>query len=215
MALPIDPRLPDWALPKWAERLTQRLTHLLREWAAIINPWIGPSWEDLRFPAQSINPAGTAAPPTVDTTDWPGLLKFAPNAENVIAGAAQLPHSWREGTAIRPHVHWFKSSADAANDGVSWELRWAISKIGEPVGAYVSYTVATLVVGNLTASAVHCLSSFAEIDMTGCRGSDMVLWQLRRDGATDSCTITAVLQELDFHYQIGQVGSSNKKEFPD
>ena len=33
-------------------------------------------WDDLRFPAQSINPAGTAGPPTVDDTTYPGTLLF-------------------------------------------------------------------------------------------------------------------------------------------
>ena len=59
----------------------------------------GTRWDDLRFPAQGINPAGAASPPTVDDTTFPGTLLFATNATNVIAGVAQLPHAWKRGTA--------------------------------------------------------------------------------------------------------------------
>lgn len=34
-------------------------------------------WDDLRFPAQGINPAGAADAPTVDTATRPGTLLFS------------------------------------------------------------------------------------------------------------------------------------------
>lgn len=53
------------------------------------NPLTDPSdtrRDDLRFPASGFNPAGSSAPPTVDTTT--GLLTFAGNADNIIGGVA-------------------------------------------------------------------------------------------------------------------------------
>lgn len=65
---------------------------------------VTPVWDDLRFPAQGINPAGAANAPTIDDvlTSFPGTLLFAGNAENVIVGIAQMPHAWAKGTSIRP-----------------------------------------------------------------------------------------------------------------
>lgn len=215
MGLPVDPRLPSTTGTNWPARLVQRLTELLREWAAVLNPWIGPSWEDLRFPAQGINPAGSVAPPTVDTSTYPGTLLFSGSATNLVAGVAQMPHSWREGRPIRPHCHWRKTAASAAAQGVLWQFCYARSDISATAEAYSSWTTGTLVAGNLTGAEVHNLSAFGEIDMTGRRGSDMVHWQLRRVGGSDSETAVVRLLEFDLHYEIGQVGSANKKEFPD
>ena len=81
---------------------------------------VTPVWDDLRFPAQGINPAGAIDAPTVDTTltAFPGTLLFAGNAENVIAGIAQMPHAWAKGTPIRPHIHWAKTTGSAS--AISW-----------------------------------------------------------------------------------------------
>jgi hypothetical protein len=215
MGLPVDPRLPNTTGPGWPVRLVQRLTELLREWSAVLNPWIGPSWEDLRFPAQGINPPGPTNTPTIDTTAYPGTLLFAGNAVNLIGGVAQMPHSWREGRPIRPHIHWRKTVASPAAQGVLWEFAYARSPISATAEAWSSWTTGTLVAGDLTAAEMHNLSTFGEITMVGLRGSDMVHWQVRRDGVTDSETAVCRLLEFDLHYEIGQVGSSNKKEFPD
>jgi hypothetical protein len=69
------------------------------------------AWEGLRFPAQGINPAGAASPPSVDEvlTSFTGTLLFSGSQENVIAGVAQMPHAWRVQSAIRPHIHWATS----------------------------------------------------------------------------------------------------------
>ena len=214
MGLPLEPRLPDFKLPNWPERLTQRLNELLRQWAAVIRPWIGPSWEDLRFPAQGINPAGTAAPPSVDTSTFPGTLIFSGSAENIIAGVAQLPHSWQEGGDIRPHVHWFKAAADAGGNGVTWQYRHSRCAIGAVAEAYISWQPATLVAGDLTTQYKHNISSFGSFSMTGFGASDMVMWQVRRLGNTDSATTACHLMEFDYHYQLGQVGTDNKQEYP-
>ena len=60
-------------------------------------------WDDLRFPANAINPPGAAADPIRNTST--GMLEFSGSADNVIAGIAQMPHAWRAGTSIRPHLH--------------------------------------------------------------------------------------------------------------
>jgi hypothetical protein len=60
-------------------------------------------WKDLRFPAQGINPAGSAAPPEVSTTT--GMLMFDKAGTEIIAGVAQMPHGWKSASNVSPHVH--------------------------------------------------------------------------------------------------------------
>jgi hypothetical protein len=166
-------------------------------------------WEDLRFPAQGINPAGSAAPPTVDDTTVPGTLLFRGTTGNhVIAGVAQMPHAWQQGSSIHPHIHWTKTVADATNKyPVKWQFKYAIVKMGAVIGAYSDWQdCGDPVLGDLATAEKHNLSMFPMIDMTGVTFSDMLLWQLQRDISDDYAENVRLL-ELDFHYQIDSIGT--------
>jgi hypothetical protein len=165
-------------------------------------------WDDLRFPAQGINPAGATAPPTVDDvlTSFPGTLLFAGNAENVIAGVAQMPHTWVKGTSIKPHIHWSKPVGSAA--AVTWELYYRhLGFAGATPEAWVGPVAGTLVVGNMSVTDQHCITSFGEVAMTGKAESACLCWQIRRQGGTDADNGTARLYEFDIHYLVGKPGT--------
>lgn len=164
-------------------------------------------WEDLRFPAQGINPAGTAAPPSIDTTAYPGTMLFSPSSDNIIAGIAQMPHAWWYGTALTPHVHWRKPVADVSELAVAWRMKYCISAIDAAPTAWTDWLDATLVAGNLADEEHHNLSNFPTIDMTGYMGSVCIHWQLMRDVSEDAYSSDARLLEFDIHYQQNKLGS--------
>ena len=171
------------------------------------------AWEDLRFPAQGINPAGAASPPAVDDvlTSFSGTLLFSGSQENVIAGVAQMPHSWAVGTALRPHIHWSKPVGSSA--AVTWEFYYRhLGSAGDVAGAWVGPVVGTLAAGDQTVTNNQLLTTFGTVDMTGKVESTMLCWQLRRQGAADANNGTARLLELDFHYQTNKRGTV--PEFP-
>lgn len=165
------------------------------------------AWDDLRFPAQGINPAGTAAPPTLDDTTVPGTLLFAHNTENIIAGVAQMPHAWARETAIRPHVHWAKSTSAAG--GVVWELAYALVNNGGTLGAYSDWAAGTDVISNANTAGKVVITSFDEIAMTDLKESCLMLWKLRRNVAAtaDDYGASARFFEFDIHYQVGKLGT--------
>ena len=170
------------------------------------------AWDDLRFPAQGINPAGAAAAPAVDDvlTSFPGTLLFSGSQDNIIAGVAQMPHAWLAGSAIRPHIHWSNPTGTA--DAVEWEFWYRIAGYpGDVSGPLVGPVAGTLTAGSPAVSDQHCLTSFGNIDMTGQRESSMMAWQIRRLGS-DASAGTARLFEFDIHYQIGKLGTA--AEFP-
>jgi hypothetical protein len=168
-------------------------------------------WEDLRFPAQGINPVGSPAPATLDNgADYPGTLLFAGNQENVIAGVAQLPHAWKEGTVISPHIHWTKVTADGSNLAVDWEFRYRIASKAGTFSSWSAWQDHTLVVGDNTSAEKHNLSTFPDIDMTGYLVSDMLVWSIRRNGNTDAYNGQTRLLEFDIHYQAETLGSVNR-----
>jgi hypothetical protein len=205
--VPYDPHLLE--LPgELDERLRQyllRLVDVLREHATAING--DDVWEDLTFPAEGINPAGAPDAASYDTTTYPGTLLFSGTQDRHVAGTAQMPHAWREGTTIKPHIHWTKTTADAGGAAVTWQMRFATASIDGAVSAYSGWTAGTLVQGNLTSLEWHNITSFGDLAMTGLGVSTIVIWELRRVGSTDAYNSNARLLALDFHYQRNSSGS--------
>ena len=168
-------------------------------------------WDDLRFPAQGINPAGAADAPSVDTTltGFPGTLVFAGNFENVIVGVAQMPHAWLPGSPLRPHIHWSKPVGSA--DAVGWELYYRHLDFPPDVaGAWVGPVAVVTTIGDPTVADSHLISTFGEIDMAGKRESSMLCWQIRRQGATDADAGTARLYEFDIHFFSVKAGTASE-----
>ena len=167
-------------------------------------------WDDLRFPAQGINPAGQVDSPTVDTATFPGTLLFSTSAVNLIAGVAQMPHAWERETALYPHIHWAKTTSAAG--GVVWEMCYTIADVGGTFGAYSAWVAGTDSVSHNNTANKHALTSFPAINMTGMKESTMIMWQIRRnvDDAADNYAANARLLEMDFHYQVGKFGTATR-----
>ena len=171
----------------------------------------GDDWDDLRFPMNSVDPTGLAAPATrvTSTTGYTGALSFAGNAENVCAGIAQMPHAWKRGSAIRPHIHWTKPTGSA--DAVTWELYVRIiGNPGDVAGAWSSALTPTATIGDPTISDEHLLTYWAPVDMTGLVESAIVYWRLHRMGNTDADNNAVICHELDFHYQTDKAGTDSE-----
>ena len=58
----------------------------------IVGGYEAGQWEDLRFPAQGINPPVAASDPDVDTST--GLRLFDFNKTETLAGLAEMLHRW-------------------------------------------------------------------------------------------------------------------------
>lgn len=169
------------------------------------------AWEDLRFPVQGINPAGSAAPPTVDDTTFPGTMLFSGSADNLIGGVAQLPHAWKRGTAVRPHIHWAKTTS--ASGVVVWQFRYSLAAIGDVLSAYSDWATGVAAVSDANTANKHALTSFSEIAMPGVKESGIIVWELRRFASDSSDTyngVNARLLEVDFHYEISKFGTPDE-----
>ena len=161
-----------------------------------------PTWDDMRFPATAINPPGQASDPDYDTTH--GTLLFGATGEEVVFLVCQLPHNWLEGSVLKPHVHWAKTTSASGN--VFWRLEykwWANNAVRD--AAYTALDVSTTVNGTPDTDEAEKLliSSFGEIDGTGYEISDMLVFRLSRQGgeAADTYGADAELAEFDIHYQ--------------
>lgn len=165
-------------------------------------------WDDLRVGVTSINPPGGASDPTLNTSN--GLLEFSPTATNVIAVEVQMPHTWRQGTSINPHIHWRKKTAGAGN--ALWRLTYEFTNIGSlftDSPATVD-SVSKLPDGVDDGSALrHLITDFGTVGMSDKTISCVGLLTISRIGgdALDTYAGVAQLLSVDIHYQVDAIGS--------
>ena len=164
-------------------------------------------WDDLRVPVTSTKPGNTLP----DFTAWlaAGGLKTwffdgGGRAEEVHF-TVQLPHSWKIGTDLVPHVHWTDTNIDTGNVRWSLEYTWA-----DENGTFGASTTIHKVIAVSGVPWKHVRTDFAAIDGSGITGiSSMLVCRLYRDSshADDTFTGDAALLEIDFHYEIDTIGS--------
>jgi hypothetical protein len=179
-----------------------------------------PVWDDLRFPVSSVR-LGPLRAPDLDvfkknaagTSTGVFALFFDKTNEEQVHFAAQMPHGWKLGTAIKCHVHWTPKTNGAANAVVNWGLEYTWQKLSADFGT------TTIISGNAHAPADaslvagrHYLTEIGEIPATGIdRVSSMLICRLFRDATgglkTDNYNDDAILLEADFHFQIDAHGS--------
>ena len=189
---PFDIRL----LPKWLQTEFQRLEFELHDYGK----WKGGQWDDLRFPASGINKPGPAGAPTWDSSTIG--YGFSGSAENDVQMNAQIPHSWKLDSALRPHIHVETVAGHALATHV-WEMSYRWRNNGQTLTALTTHTL------TCTPTSTACLQihSFPEIDGTGKRASSILDIELARRGDTDSFAGVVVLKEFDIHYLIDSFGS--------
>ena len=73
-------------------------------------------WDDLTFPATAINPPGQASDPDWDNTK--GGWLFDANGTEQLWVIAQMKHGWAQGSDLKPHFHWEKTTS--ASGTVLW-----------------------------------------------------------------------------------------------
>lgn len=169
-------------------------------------------WEDLRFPAQAINPPGGDADPGRNSST--GLLEFDKGKTETIAGVAQMPHSWKSGTNIEPHAHIMADAATEPSTGktnVVLRFSYAIMDVGGTwdQATYTNVESVHTINAFVNSAPVHQLADFGEIDMTGYKDSCCILWKVSRLGAdgADTYDNDLILLEFDIHYRANTLGS--------
>lgn len=164
--------------------------------------------DDLRFPAQAINPSGGGTF-DADVDDTTGLLLFDDGREEYAAITAQMPHAWAAGSPIDPHVHWLQDAAG----GVAWRLDYAIVDIGDTLASfpptYASLGPVSAGVVPYTSGVVHQLTPLGTLDMSGYGESTMLLLRLARvdDNPGDTKSGDAIVMEFDIHYRKDKFGT--------
>jgi len=127
----------------------------------------------------------------------------------------QMPHQWKEGSNIYPHVHWSVKTALGTNR-VKWILDYQWVDLGSTYSTsnFTTLSGSELVQGASRSGAAyeHFITPINSAAMSG-NGhtlSSIIVCRLKRDGDLDNFTGTAFLLSFDFHYEIDSFGSNNE-----
>jgi len=170
-------------------------------------------WEDLRFPSVSIKIGATKAPGFAqfkdDGSGSTGVYTYYydDSSEEQQFLIAQLPHAYKEGTDIEPHVHWAPSDANSGN--VVWGLEYTWQNIDGTFGNTTAITVTDAADGT---ADKHQIADFATITGTSKTLSSILVCRIYRDAtnASDTYASDAALLEVDIHYEIDAPGSDSE-----
>jgi hypothetical protein len=166
------------------------------------------AWADLNFSAAGINPPGAADSATRDTTT--GMLVFSGTQDNVLAGTAQMPHGWKEGSQVNPHLHLRFPTAAVAN--TRWKFEYDMANVnGDFMNDYGTYTtLGTVTIENPNNARRSVVASLGVLTMGGYTVSAQIPWKLTRlanSDAADNHAAAVILTDIDFHYQSDAPGS--------
>lgn len=172
------------------------------------------AWEDLRVSASIAKPGATA--PSYKAFGPSGNLQalmFENGHHDEVFFEVQLPHAWKQGSKIYPHVHW--SPIDTTAGNVVWELEYSWANIDGTFGAPGNMATDATAAGGT--AWVHKLTKLKEsgndyIDGTGKTFSSMIMCRLHRNAGAGSDTLAkdVALLEIDFHYEVDSFGSDEE-----
>lgn len=160
-----------------------------------------PVYDDIIIGASNLKP-GVGTPAFAQFIAPIYALKFLDNATNSVYGAFELPHSYKEGTALEVHVHWSPSSTNDGN--CVWKFNWAVENMEG--GAFVKGAEMTATDAGGGVALAHQYASFSTIAGTDRKIGDIICFELSRPTG-DAFTGDAFLHSIGVHYQIDTLGS--------
>lgn len=142
------------------------------------------------------------------------LWKFSPNQEQELHFSVQIPHNYKEGSDLYPHVHWTSFSGTPSGSDVVWGLEYTMVSMGEVFPA--THTLVTNSVhpdiGTPSGTGQHLVSEFGTISGSGLKISAILICRLYRIAGHSSDTFPGDVGFLgfDIHYEQDTQGSRNQ-----
>jgi hypothetical protein len=122
--------------------------------------------------------------------------------------AVQLPHTWKEGSTIYPHLHWTIKGGSTSGSKVQWQFEYTWADIGDIFGV-TTVDNKEVSVSDGTDTDKHLMTNFTSIDGTGYTASSMLICRLSRVSASsDEYDRRSRVFEFDLHIINNRIGTS-------
>ncbi|MBI5372983.1 MAG: hypothetical protein HZA79_13255 [Sphingobacteriales bacterium] len=171
-------------------------------------------WDDLRVVLD--NGSNAAQLSYLSGSSGPQIWYFR-NDQGVEAMSfnVQLPHSWKEGTTIYPHLHWVPKTSASGNVEWNFEYSWVNYDPDTPQ-QFPAYTTSTVVSTGPFTATTHKITALtasnAGISGTGKKISSILVCRIWRNSgnAADTYNADAGVLFVDFHIQVDGWGSRSE-----
>ncbi len=160
-------------------------------------------WDDLVTPLTTSR-QGALSKPDFDYTNC-GYLFPQNDTTEILYLNVQLPHRWKLGSGIWPHVHWHQ----AANQTPVFAIDYRWVNIGEAVsGSWSTYTMGTLISAYVSGTIHQINAGTAILAGTGKTMSSILQIKLYRNDNVYSGD--ALATSFDIHYESDTLGSNTE-----
>lgn len=178
------------------------------------------TWDDLRVPLERtvVGPGASDAPTytRIDRTDGtparPYAYEFAGTTTNDrVSLSTQMPHCWKEGSTIYPHLHCVfgvDDPADNTTETVIFYLVYSWTNVDGTIADATSISK-TYTISGTDAQYKHFIIDFDGIVGTGKTISSTFQAELYRDTSADTYAQPIHVIEFDIHYEIDTFGSQS------
>jgi len=169
-------------------------------------PEQGYVWDDARSPGLAVE-KGASAPDLIDFKGDSDVQLYGfdgANTREVLKTTLQLPHGYKAGTAVRPHIHWCPSTGDAG--GVVWQIKYSWASVGT---VFPDLTLAVGVADPAEEAWMHQIRGFDEIPGDEKKESSQLVIAIIRDPShgSDDYGADAGFIEFDVHFQREKDGT--------
>lgn len=163
------------------------------------------AWDDLVMPLTS-GKQGALAKPDFDYTNV-GYSFPKNDATEILYLIAQMPHKWKLGGRIFPHVHWCQGISSRADYYIDY--KW-VNLAASTTAVFTTYAMLSTEMAWVSGSTIHQLSTnTAGILNTNITNvSSILLFKLYRND--DVYPGNALTYQFDLHYECDSLGSNTE-----
>jgi len=165
-------------------------------------------WKDVNIGGYSLSAIPAKIPDIVQFVDNVGANTdiytrgFA--VGEAVSGALEIPHDYKQGSNIIPHIHWQGIAAPTGTDNVKWQLKYCVSRNEVTLVPPTTITIES----GIDTQYEFILSSFAAITGTSFQIGDQFIFSLERIAATaDEYAGDALVATVGIHYELDTIGS--------
>jgi hypothetical protein len=143
------------------------------------------------------------------------LWMFSSSTEQELYFTIQIPHPYKVGTTLYPHVHWTTKTGTPSGTNVVWGFEYTVVAIGGVFGNTTTITGNTVIasIGTPSGTGQHLITSLGTISGTGIGISTILVCRVFRKTADANDTFGNEVGFLgfDIHYEADTSGS--RQEF--
>ena len=139
------------------------------------------------------------------------LYMFSAIDEQELYFTIQLPHGYKVGSDIFPHVHWTTSTGTPSGTDVVWGLEYTYTAIGSnfPTTSVITSNTIIPSIGTPSGTGQHLITSLGTISGSGIGISTILVCRVYRAATNGSDTFAneAGILGVDFHVEKDTYGS--------